>query len=121
MRTQSDVQSHLDIRVTEQIPTGDESLAKVKGLRSRKIIRDDRGDTMGIERAAVAQWLSEGILKSHSLSSLLNFLRAFGDGPVAGVPGGQGIGSWLACLEFEPSSTKDPPSRAAMHVKSIES
>ncbi|GFV94824.1 transposon Tf2-6 polyprotein [Trichonephila clavipes] len=32
---------------------------------------------------------SEGILKSHSLSSLLNYLRAFGDGPVAGVPGGQ--------------------------------
>ncbi|GFX57828.1 hypothetical protein TNCV_943881 [Trichonephila clavipes] len=46
---------------------------------------------------------------SHSLSSLLNYLRAFGDGPVAGVPGGQGIQSWLACLEFEPSATKDPP------------
>ncbi|GFV94676.1 hypothetical protein TNCV_3863991 [Trichonephila clavipes] len=26
-----------------------------------------------------------------SLSSLLNYLRAFGDGPVAGVPGDQGI------------------------------
>ncbi|GFW32118.1 retrovirus-related Pol polyprotein from transposon 17.6 [Trichonephila clavipes] len=64
---------------------------------------------------------SEGILKSHSLSSLLNFLRAFGDGPMAGVSGGQGIESWLACLEFEPSATKDPPCRAAMHVKSIES
>ncbi|GFX72759.1 hypothetical protein TNCV_4063541 [Trichonephila clavipes] len=50
--------------------------------------------------------LSEGILKSYSLSSLLNFLRAFGDGPVAGVSGGQGIESWLACLEFEPSATK---------------
>ncbi|GFT46716.1 hypothetical protein TNCV_4026461 [Trichonephila clavipes] len=49
---------------------------------------------------------SEGILNSHSLSSLLNYLRAFGDGPVAGVPGGQGIQSWLACLEFEPSATK---------------
>ncbi|GFX80880.1 hypothetical protein TNCV_1908731 [Trichonephila clavipes] len=36
----------------------------------------------------------EKILKSHSLSSLLNYLRAFGDGPVAGVPGGQGIESW---------------------------
>ncbi|GFU02738.1 hypothetical protein TNCV_1384611 [Trichonephila clavipes] len=56
-----------------------------------------------------------------SLSSLLNYLRAFGDGPVAGVPGGQGIESWLACLEFEPSATKDPPCTAAMHVKSIES
>ncbi|GFV73855.1 hypothetical protein TNCV_1592601 [Trichonephila clavipes] len=55
--------------------------------------------------------------QSHSLSSLLNYLRAFGDGPVAGVPGGQGIESWLACLEFEPSATKDPP-WAAMHVKS---
>ncbi|GFW58483.1 retrovirus-related Pol polyprotein from transposon 17.6 [Trichonephila clavipes] len=51
---------------------------------------------------------NEGILKSHSLSSLLNFLRAFGDGPVAGVSGGQGIESWLACLEFEPSATKRP-------------
>ncbi|GFV02696.1 hypothetical protein TNCV_2743691 [Trichonephila clavipes] len=51
----------------------------------------------------------EGILMSHSLSSLLNYLRAFGDRPVAGVPGGQGIESWLACLEFEPSATKDPP------------
>ncbi|GFW80785.1 hypothetical protein TNCV_2123061 [Trichonephila clavipes] len=37
---------------------------------------------------------------------LLNYLRAFGDGPVAGVRGGQGIESWLACLEFEPSATK---------------
>ncbi|GFT61558.1 hypothetical protein TNCV_34191 [Trichonephila clavipes] len=46
---------------------------------------------------------------SQSLSSLLNYLRAFGDGPVAGVPGGQGIESWLAGLEFEPSATKDPP------------
>ncbi|GFU87251.1 uncharacterized protein TNCV_738281 [Trichonephila clavipes] len=27
--------------------------------------------------------------------SLLNYLRAFGDGPVAGVPGGQGIESWF--------------------------
>ncbi|GFY28238.1 hypothetical protein TNCV_4395721 [Trichonephila clavipes] len=25
------------------------------------------------------------------------------------------------CHEFEPSTTKDPPSRAAMHVKSVES
>ncbi|GFY34571.1 hypothetical protein TNCV_3095531 [Trichonephila clavipes] len=47
--------------------------------------------------------------------------KAFGDGPVAGVPGGQGIESWLAWLEFELSATKDPPCRAAMHVKSIES
>ncbi|GFX38843.1 retrovirus-related Pol polyprotein from transposon TNT 1-94 [Trichonephila clavipes] len=60
-------------------------------------------------------------INSHSLSSLLNYLRAFGDGPVAGVPGGQGIESWLACLEFGPSATKDVPSGAAMHVKSIES
>ncbi|GFW74364.1 hypothetical protein TNCV_2412631 [Trichonephila clavipes] len=58
---------------------------------------------------------------SHSLSSLLNYLRAFGDGHVAGVTGGQGIESWLVCLEFEPSATKDPLCRAAMHVKSIES
>ncbi|GFY26787.1 hypothetical protein TNCV_4375331 [Trichonephila clavipes] len=42
-------------------------------------------------------------------------MRAFGDGPVAGVSGGQGIESRLACLEFEPSATKDPPCRAAMH------
>ncbi|GFY10517.1 hypothetical protein TNCV_2565451 [Trichonephila clavipes] len=54
-------------------------------------------------------------------STQLNYLRAFGDGPVAGVPGGQGIESGLACLVFEPSATKDPPCRAAMHVKSIES
>ncbi|GFX48287.1 hypothetical protein TNCV_2921041 [Trichonephila clavipes] len=70
-------------------------------------------------RVGVEGNLSEEILKSHSLSSLLNFLRAFGDGLVAGVSGGQGIESWLACLEFEPSATKDPPNRAAMHVKSI--
>ncbi|GFV48330.1 hypothetical protein TNCV_3462381, partial [Trichonephila clavipes] len=64
--------------------------------------------------------VNEGILKSHSLFST-QLLRAFGDGPVAGVSGGQGIESWLARLEFEPSATKDPPCRAAMHVKSIES
>ncbi|GFS97289.1 hypothetical protein TNCV_1824551 [Trichonephila clavipes] len=42
-------------------------------------------------------------------------------GPVARYPSGQGIGSWLACHEFEPSTTKDPSCRAAMHVKSVES
>ncbi|GFV39823.1 hypothetical protein TNCV_2478391 [Trichonephila clavipes] len=42
-------------------------------------------------------------------------MRAFGDRSVAGVPGGQGIESWLACLEFKPSATKDSPCRAAMH------
>ncbi|GFW46246.1 uncharacterized protein TNCV_2813411 [Trichonephila clavipes] len=60
-------------------------------------------------------------VRSHSLSSLRNYLRAFGDGHVAGVSGGQGTESWLACLEFEPSATKDPSCRVAMHVKSIES
>ncbi|GFX60723.1 hypothetical protein TNCV_4976991 [Trichonephila clavipes] len=71
-----------------------------------------------LDRVSTYQ-ISEGILKSPSLSLL--YSRAFGDGPVAGVPGGQGIESWLACLEFEPSATKDPPCRAAMHVKSIQS
>ncbi|GFX02146.1 hypothetical protein TNCV_1750311 [Trichonephila clavipes] len=33
---------------------------------------------------------------------------------------GQGIGSWQARYEFEPSTTKDPPFREAMHVKSVE-
>ncbi|GFU74753.1 retrovirus-related Pol polyprotein from transposon 297 [Trichonephila clavipes] len=59
-------------------------------------------------RTGRRQAVDEGILKSHSLSSLLNYLRAFGDGLVAGVPGRQGIESWLACLEFEPSATKRP-------------
>ncbi|GFX30518.1 hypothetical protein TNCV_3461691 [Trichonephila clavipes] len=27
--------------------------------------------------------------------------------------------SWLACHEFEPSATEDPPCREAMHVKSV--
>ncbi|GFY32578.1 hypothetical protein TNCV_673331 [Trichonephila clavipes] len=31
------------------------------------------------------------------------------------------IGSWQACHEFEPSTTKDPPCWGAMHVKSVES
>ncbi|GFW45624.1 hypothetical protein TNCV_3245621 [Trichonephila clavipes] len=34
---------------------------------------------------------------------------------------GQGIGSWPACHEFEPSTTKDQSSRRAMHAKSVES
>ncbi|GFT41769.1 hypothetical protein TNCV_4708241 [Trichonephila clavipes] len=37
------------------------------------------------------------------------------------VPSGQGIGSWQACHDFEPSTTKDPPCREAMHVKSVKS
>ncbi|GFW98961.1 hypothetical protein TNCV_1781801 [Trichonephila clavipes] len=36
-------------------------------------------------------------------------------------PLGQGIRSWLASHEFEPSTTKDPPYREAMHVKSVKS
>ncbi|GFV30275.1 uncharacterized protein TNCV_97501 [Trichonephila clavipes] len=35
-------------------------------------------------------------------------------------PSGRGNGSWLACQEFEPSTTKDPPYRGVMHVKSVE-
>ncbi|GFU83547.1 hypothetical protein TNCV_4218071 [Trichonephila clavipes] len=31
------------------------------------------------------------------------------------------IQPWQACHEFDPSTTKDPPCRAAMHVKSVES
>ncbi|GFX63436.1 integrase catalytic domain-containing protein [Trichonephila clavipes] len=31
----------------------------------------------------------------------------------------QGIGSWLACHEFEPSTTKDPPCKDAMLIKSV--
>ncbi|GFY23437.1 hypothetical protein TNCV_3941301 [Trichonephila clavipes] len=31
------------------------------------------------------------------------------------------VGSWLACHEFESSTTKDPPYRGAIHVKSVES
>ncbi|GFX60031.1 hypothetical protein TNCV_4557121 [Trichonephila clavipes] len=31
------------------------------------------------------------------------------------------MGSLLACHEFEPSTTENPPYRGAMHVKSIES
>ncbi|GFX58701.1 hypothetical protein TNCV_804061 [Trichonephila clavipes] len=67
------------------------------------------GGTLNSHRAAspLVRLVEGDIKKSHSLSSLLNYLRAFGDGPVAGVPGGQGIESWLACLEFEPSATKD--------------
>ncbi|GFT88858.1 hypothetical protein TNCV_906721 [Trichonephila clavipes] len=33
---------------------------------------------------------------------------------------GQGVGSWQACHEFEPSTAEDPPCRRAMHVKYIE-
>ncbi|GFU52863.1 hypothetical protein TNCV_2254791 [Trichonephila clavipes] len=40
---------------------------------------------------------------------------------MAVVPSVQGIGSWLACQEFDPSTTQDPPCRSAMHVTSIES
>ncbi|GFW40837.1 hypothetical protein TNCV_4368851 [Trichonephila clavipes] len=35
-------------------------------------------------------------------------------------PSNQGIGSWHAYHEFEPSTTKDPPCKAAMLVKSVE-
>ncbi|GFU57002.1 hypothetical protein TNCV_1778761 [Trichonephila clavipes] len=36
-------------------------------------------------------------------------------------PSGQGIGSWLASHEFEPSTTKDPPCKGAMHVRAVKS
>ncbi|GFU98605.1 hypothetical protein TNCV_3654361 [Trichonephila clavipes] len=35
-------------------------------------------------------------------------------------PSGQGIGSWQACRESEPSTAKEPPCRGTMHVKSVE-
>ncbi|GFV59773.1 transposable element Tcb1 transposase [Trichonephila clavipes] len=38
-----------------------------------------------------------------------------------GVPSGQAIGPWLVNHEFVPSTTKDPPCRGEMHVKSVES
>ncbi|GFY05391.1 uncharacterized protein TNCV_960871 [Trichonephila clavipes] len=36
-------------------------------------------------------------------------------------PSGQSIRSRVACHEFESSTTRDPPCRGAMHVKSVES
>ncbi|GFW43703.1 hypothetical protein TNCV_4770521 [Trichonephila clavipes] len=32
-------------------------------------------------------------------------------------PNGQGIGSWQACHEFEPNTTKDPPNHSATTAK----
>ncbi|GFV33348.1 hypothetical protein TNCV_1498681 [Trichonephila clavipes] len=69
-----------------------------KGMDVSKCMSLRQGGTLNSRRVAsplVRLVEGEGILKSHSLSSLLNYLRAFGNGPVAGVPGGQGIESWL--------------------------
>ncbi|GFU29753.1 hypothetical protein TNCV_4745781 [Trichonephila clavipes] len=56
-------------------------------------------------------------------TKLLNYCIAIGPSQVwwPRWPSGQGIGSWLVCHEFEPSTTKDPPCRTAMHAKSVES
>ncbi|GFT20479.1 hypothetical protein TNCV_2183351 [Trichonephila clavipes] len=37
------------------------------------------------------------------------------------IAGGQSIGSWPACYEFEPSTTKDPPYKGAMYIKYVKS
>ncbi|GFV05174.1 hypothetical protein TNCV_223871 [Trichonephila clavipes] len=52
-----------------------------------------------------------------------NNARALRSQKVLGLrqPSDQGIGLWLAGHEFEPNTTKDPPCRGAMHVKSVES
>ncbi|GFX12414.1 hypothetical protein TNCV_1036011 [Trichonephila clavipes] len=36
-------------------------------------------------------------------------------------PSGQGIGSWQACHDFDPSTTEEPPCKGAMHVKFVDS
>ncbi|GFW66568.1 hypothetical protein TNCV_3841071 [Trichonephila clavipes] len=64
----------------------------------------------------------EGILKSHSLSSLLNFLRAFGDGPVAGVSGGQGIehGWHVSSSSPVPQKTRRVGQRCTLNLSRAE-
>ncbi|GFX80976.1 hypothetical protein TNCV_1909691 [Trichonephila clavipes] len=35
------------------------------------------------------------------------------------LPSGQGIGSWQACYEFDPSTTEDPPSTRELLVRNL--
>ncbi|GFT68488.1 hypothetical protein TNCV_2204081 [Trichonephila clavipes] len=42
--------------------------------------------------------------------------RGFESHLEAAAASGQGMGSWQACHEFEPSTTKDQACRAAMHA-----
>ncbi|GFV26891.1 hypothetical protein TNCV_5038291 [Trichonephila clavipes] len=58
---------------------------------------------------------------SHIVTSYMDIHTKFTRGIVPRQPSGQGIGSWLACPEFKPSTTKDPPCRETMHIKSVES
>ncbi|GFX73149.1 hypothetical protein TNCV_4502281 [Trichonephila clavipes] len=37
------------------------------------------------------------------------------------LPSGQGMGSYLACHDFEPCTPKYPPCKGEIHVKSVES
>ncbi|GFV56148.1 hypothetical protein TNCV_1489251 [Trichonephila clavipes] len=57
--------------------------------------------------SAVSEWILTSAMFSNTRSAV--------------VAQCQGIGSWQACHEFESSTTKDPPCRAAMRVKSVES
>ncbi|GFU71854.1 hypothetical protein TNCV_1627951 [Trichonephila clavipes] len=52
-----------------------------------------------------------GILsyRRSTLFAVAEFECLFGEEKRPRRPSGQGIGSWLACHEFEPSATKDPP------------
>ncbi|GFV27971.1 hypothetical protein TNCV_132881 [Trichonephila clavipes] len=45
--------------------------------------------------------------------------RIYTSGAINALADGHGIGSGLACYEFEPSTYKDPPCRGAMRVKSV--
>ncbi|GFX83128.1 hypothetical protein TNCV_4987221 [Trichonephila clavipes] len=50
----------------------------------------------------------------------ISFIQVYFD-YMPDLPSGQGIGSCLACHKFEPGTTKDPPCRGRMHVKSVKS
>ncbi|GFV76342.1 hypothetical protein TNCV_4413211 [Trichonephila clavipes] len=55
-------------------------------------LRSNQGGRLDGNESVADSFRSDlvGFKSCRTLSSLLNYLRAFGDGPVAGVPGGQG-------------------------------
>ncbi|GFT46920.1 hypothetical protein TNCV_1720371 [Trichonephila clavipes] len=85
----------------------------VDSQKALQVIAEDKTQKLHVIHEA------KGILTD--LSKKENIIVIKPDASHRGVGGcdSQSIGSWLACHEFEPSTTKDPPCKGAMLIKSV--
>ncbi|GFX21787.1 hypothetical protein TNCV_2310661 [Trichonephila clavipes] len=98
-------------RYADAFPTNKVIFVKIEGSRRRGQSPTRWLDEVekDLKLMGINQWKA-------IVTDRVNWRRGGRGNPVVKV-----MDSWLACYEFEPSATKDPPRRCTMHNKSVES